>query len=152
MSAHRIIYRALLAALAGVSLLHLHAQATDAQGIVSVEVFANSAMHITPSSPQGLPYTLHIYRLDTLQQLEASLNQQLPKTEAEALRWLQDNQARIRRKLTPQAVQAANGLTLAAHYLLSRIPAIVINKRVAVYGVTDVHQAIGLMLAKEQKP
>ena len=83
MSAHRIIYRALLAALAGVSLLHLHAQATDAQGIVSVEVFANSAMHITPSSPQGLPYTLHIYRLDTLQQLEASLNQQLPKNEGD---------------------------------------------------------------------
>ena len=151
MNTHSIMGRALLAMLAAL-LLHTHTQAADAQGIVSVEVFANSAMHITPSSPQGLPYTLHIYRLDALQQIEQQINQGLPQTEAEALRWLQDNQARIRRKLTPQAVQAANGLTLAAHYRLSRIPAIVINKRVAVYGVTDVHQAIGLMLAKEQKP
>ena len=146
MSAHIRLRRfGLLAALA-------LAGAAHAQGVLTVEVFANSAMHITPRPDQRLPYQLKVYRMDGLQQLEASLNQQLPKTEAEALRWLQDNQARIRRELTPQAVQAANGLTLAAHYRLSRIPAIVINKRVAVYGVTDVHQAIGLMLAKEQKP
>ena len=77
MSAHIRLRRfGLLAALA-------LAGAAHAQGVLTVEVFANSAMHITPRPDQRLPYQLKVYRMDGLQQLEASLNQQLPKNEGD---------------------------------------------------------------------
>ena len=60
------------------------AGAAHAQGVLTVEVFANSAMHITPQPDQRLPYQLKVYRMDGLQQLEASINQQLPKNEGDA--------------------------------------------------------------------
>lgn len=49
----------------------------QAQGVLTVEVFANSAMHITPVPAQGqaLPYKLSVYRLDALQRIETTLNQ-----------------------------------------------------------------------------
>jgi integrating conjugative element protein (TIGR03757 family) len=138
------------AALALAGAAHAQGQA-DAGGIVSVEVFANSAMHITPESPAGLPYQLKVYRLDALQGMEATLNQQLPRTEAQARAWLAANQARIRRQFQPIAVAAAEGMTRMMDYRLNRIPAIVINRQVAVYGVTDVNRAIELARQRAAK-
>ena len=136
MSAHIRLRRfGLLAALA-------LAGAAHAQGVLTVEVFANSAMHITPRPDQRLPYQLKVYRMDGLQQLEASLNQQLPKNEGDARAWLQANQGRIKREVTPQAVAAANGVALAHHYKIKRLPAVVIDRQAVVYGLTDVEAAI----------
>ena len=50
----------------------------------------------------------------------------------------------LRRQVQPQVESAAQGLTLAANYRLSRIPAIVINRKTVVYGITDVQQALEL--------
>ena len=66
------------------------------------------------------------------------------ETEAEAQQWIAANEARIRRQVQPQVESAAQGLTLAANYRLSRIPAIVINRKTVVYGITDVQQALEL--------
>ena len=118
------------------------AGAAHAQGVRTVEVFANSAMHITPQPDQRLPYQLKVYRMDGLQQLEASINQQLPQNEAQARDWLASNQARIQRQMTPQAVEAANGIALAHHYKIKRLPAVVIDRQAVVYGLTDVEAAI----------
>lgn len=118
------------------------AGAAHAQGVLTVEVFANSAMHITPQPDQRLPYQLKVYRMDGLQQLEASLSQQLPQNEAQARDWLASNQARIQRQMTPQAVEAANGIALAHHYKIKRLPAVVIDRQAVVYGLTDVEAAI----------
>ncbi len=115
-----------------------------AQGITTVEVFANSAMSITPASGEGLPFKLDVYRLDAMQNVEHLINQSLPQTEAEAMAWVKANEARLRRQLQPMVVSSANGITLAAGYRLQRLPAIVINRQTVVYGVTDVQQAIAL--------
>ena len=116
----------------------------QAQGVLTVEVFANSAMHITPVPAQGqaLPYKLSVYRLDALQRIETTLNQQLPQKEADARAWLQANQARLKREVTPQAVAAANCIALAHHYKIKRLPAMVIDRKAVVYGLTDVGAAI----------
>ena len=113
-----------------------------AQGVLTVEVFANSAMPITPHAGAGLPYKLDIYRLDGLQQVEQALNQQLPQNEADAREWMMQNQQRIQRELGPQAVATANGMALMHYYGIDRIPAIVIDRKTVVYGVTDVDAAI----------
>lgn len=120
-----------------------HAQG-GAAGVMTVEVFANSAMLVTPEPSPALPYQLKVYRLDAMRNIEAAINQNLPQTEAEAQQWIAANEARIRRQVQPQVESAAQGLTLAANYRLSRVPAIVINRKTVVYGITDVQQALEL--------
>ena len=113
-----------------------------ADGVLTVEVFGNSAMVITPRPSADLPYKLDIYRLDGLQRVEQALNQQLPQNEADARAWMMENQQRIQRELGPQAVATANGMALMHYYGIDRIPAIVIDRKTVVYGVTDVDAAI----------
>ena len=120
-----------------------HAQG-GAAGVMTVEVFANSAMLVTPEPSPALPYQLKVYRLDAMRNIEAAINQNLPQTEAEARQWIAANEARIRRQVQPQVQSAAQGMSLAATYKLSRIPAIVINRKIVVYGLTDIHQALAL--------
>lgn len=131
-----------LAVLALALALATGAAAQDAPAALTVEVFANSAMAITPQPAAGLPYKLDIYRIDGMRQVEETINQQLPKTEREAQEWLARNQSRIEREYRPAIISAANGITLMTTYQLNRIPAIVINRKTVVYGVTNVNQAI----------
>ena len=77
-------------------------------GVLTVEVFANSAMHITPAQTSGLPFKMDLYRLDAMQNAEHQINQVLPKTEAEAMAWIKANEARLRKQLQPAVVNSAN--------------------------------------------
>lgn len=134
----------------GVALLVLalgwmsRAQAQTPAMPITVEVFANSAMHITPAGEarSELPYKIDVYYVDGLQMLEQSLNQELPQTEPEARQWLAENQARIQREVAPVAIAAANGMALAQHFKIKRLPAIVIDRKAVVYGLTDVTEAV----------
>lgn len=139
--------RRLLAAVASALALVVtaHAQGSDA---LTVEVFVNSAMHVTPAPSAELPYQYRVYRLDAMQNVLEQINQQLPQSEEQAQAWIAANQQRIRKQLAPGIQTAAQGMTLAVGYRLNRLPAIVINRRVVVYGVTDAHRAVGL--AREQ--
>jgi integrating conjugative element protein (TIGR03757 family) len=120
------------------------AQAQDLyQGITKVEVFANSAMVITPI--QADRYQLVIYRLDALKNVEAAINQNIPKTEAAARVYFAANQAEIKKRITPAVLNGANGIALARHYKLERIPAIVVDGASVIYGVTNVDQAIAMV-------
>ena len=113
------------------------------QGITKVEVFANSAMVITPI--QADRYQLVIYRLDALKQVEAAINKNIPQTEVEALAYFAANQAEIKRQITPAVLNGANGIALARHYKLERIPAVVVDGASVIYGVTNVDQAIAMV-------
>jgi integrating conjugative element protein (TIGR03757 family) len=118
------------------------AAAQGAAPVTSVEVFINSAMPVTqPAAPQG--YQLTVHRMDQLDIATKAVDQMIPKGgEAEARRWLKDNEARVKREVTPAAIAAANALNRANYYRLERIPAVVINQRTVVYGVTDVGAAL----------
>ena len=113
------------------------------RGITKVEVFANSAMVITGS--EAARYQLTVYRLDALKNVEAAINQRLPKTEAAAREYFRVNQAEIKKQITPHVLSAANGIALARHYKLDRLPAIVVDGANVIYGVPDVPQALGLV-------
>lgn len=115
-----------------------HAQVT------TVEVFANSATHVQqPSQPA---YALKVYRLDAMAQIGQQITQQLPAGEEQAKLYMQQHEAQIRAKYKSQIINAANGMSLAIHYKLDRVPAVVINRSAIIYGVTDVTQAVQLFL------
>ena len=117
-----------------------------AYGIATVEVFANSAMLITPV--QSDRYRLVIYRMDQLEQVKQMINQQIPKGgEAPARAWFAANAERIKRQVRPAAIAAANAISLANHYKIDRLPAIVINHQAVVYGLTDVEAALARFYA-----
>lgn len=140
------LFRRLLApwALLAVALATLPARAQDLyHGITKVEVFANSAMVITPI--QAEQYQLVIYRLDALKTVEAAINRNIPKTEAAARAYFAANQAEIKRQITPAVLNGANGIAMARHYKLDRIPAIVVDGVSVIYGVTNVDQAIAMV-------
>lgn len=142
MSNPRLFMRCLV--LLALAVTALPAPAQDLyQGITKVEVFANSAMVITPI--QADRYQLVIYRLDALKNVEAAINQSIPKTEAAARAYFAANQAEIKKRITPSVLNGANGIALARHYKLERIPAIVVDGASVIYGVTNVDQAIAMV-------
>ena len=97
-------------------------------------------MNIT--APANPPYKLTVYRMDGMQRVEQSINSRLPKNEAAARAWMEQNGERIRRETKAQVINAANGITMAQHYHINRLPAVLINRKVVVYGMTDVGAAI----------
>ncbi|WP_375576294.1 TIGR03757 family integrating conjugative element protein [Paracidovorax oryzae] len=116
--------------------------AQGAPSVTTVEVFANSATNLsTPSQP---PYVLQVYRVDALAQLGRQFSARLPANEAQARAYMQQQEAQIRARYEDQITQAANGMSLAMHYRLTRLPAVVINREAVIYGVADVQHAVGL--------
>lgn len=110
-------------------------------GITSVEVFCNSAMLIEPIS--NPPFSQAIYRMDALERLRQAINRRIPTGgEQPARQWLLANQAKLKRLLAPVATSVANAINRAHYYRIDRLPAIVINRKSVVYGVTDVADAI----------
>ncbi len=127
------------------------AQVAPAGGVSTVEVFVNSAMAVS-APPAPLAYELKVHRMDQLDMVTQGIDQQIPRgSEAEARRWVADNEARIKRQVQPAAIATANAITLANHYRLDRLPAVVINKRTVVYGITDVGAALQRYQATRQR-
>ena len=112
-----------------------------ANGVTTVEVFANSAMLITPVRSDR--FRLVIHRMDQLEQVKAAINQQIPKGgEGPARAWIAANEARIKNQVRPAAIAAANAIRLASYYKIDRLPAMVVNRQAVVYGMTDVDTAL----------
>lgn len=112
--------------------------------IMTVEVFANAATYV--QAPTGTPYPVRIYRLDAMQQVAEQLSRNLPGNEAEAQAYMLQQEAQIRRRYKDQITHAANGMSLAIHYRLDRLPAVVINKNAVIYGEADIGRAVALYL------
>ncbi|MCR6480994.1 TIGR03757 family integrating conjugative element protein [Variovorax sp. ZS18.2.2] len=140
------MFRLLIASLGTacvVASLGVHAQTYSSvyNGVTTVEVFANSAMLITPTRSDN--YRLLIHRMDTMEQVKMAINQQIPRGgEGPARAWFAANQDRIKRQIRPAAIAAANAISRANHYKIDRLPAIVVNGRAVVYGMTDVDAAL----------
>ena len=109
-------------------------------GVMTVEVFANTAMPVTPTTSPH--YALSIYRLDAMSNLDAQMNEGMPQDEAEARLWVANNEARLRQMIQPMVASAVNGLARAQRYQIDRLPAVVINQRYVVFGYVDVDQAL----------
>ena len=120
-----------------------------APSITTVEVFGNSATYV--SAPSNPPYQLQIYRVDAMAQIGRQLSVRLPGNEAEARAYMLQHEAQIRARYKDQIMQAGNGMSLAIHYRLNRLPAVVINRESVIYGVADVQQAVGLYLQAKSK-
>lgn len=130
-------------ALASMALAPAGVSAQDnlAGGITTVEVFANSAMLITPTHSDR--YRLVIHRMDRLEQVKQTINQQIPSGgEGPARKWLAANEDKIKHQVRPAAIAAANAINLANFYKIDRLPAMVINRQAVVYGITDVEAAL----------
>jgi len=110
-----------------------------------VEVFVNSAMLLTHADGAT------VYLLDGLQLLEAQLSQGLPSTEAEAARVARERVQRLGGQLQARAANAAQGMVLAAQYGIDRIPAVVIDGRAIVYGMTDVQKAVAAYALRQER-
>jgi integrating conjugative element protein (TIGR03757 family) len=85
---------------------------------------------------------VQIYEVDGLRRFEAALSEGLPgdpdAAKAEALRRI----GALNEAQNATAQNAANGLAMALHYGVDRIPAIVIDGTAVVYGVTDLVDAV----------
>lgn len=125
--------------------LVMKSPALAAAPVTTVEVFANSATLVRPPV-QPPAYLLKVFRLDAMAQIGEQISAGLPPTEAAARAYMQQHQAQIKQRYKEQIVNAANGMSLAVHYRLDRLPAVVINRRSVIYGVADVDQAVGLYL------
>jgi integrating conjugative element protein (TIGR03757 family) len=85
---------------------------------------------------------VQIVEIDDLQRFEAALSKGLPGNsdlaKAEALRRI----GKLNDTQMASAKNAANGLAMAHHYGVDRIPAIVIDGSAVIYGVTDLVDAV----------
>jgi integrating conjugative element protein (TIGR03757 family) len=85
---------------------------------------------------------VQIYEVDGLRHFEAALSEGLPgdpdAAKAEALRRI----GALNEAQDATAQNAANGLAMAVHHGVDRIPAIVIDGTAVIYGVTDLVDAV----------
>lgn len=126
------------------------AQIASGPAVTTVEVFANSATLVKPPFRQP-GYVLKVYRLDAMAQLEHQLSAGLPQSEADAMNYMRQHEAEIRRRYKDQITNAATGMSLAVRYRLDRLPAVVINRAKVVYGIADVDRAVELYAAALQR-
>ena len=128
----------------------LPAFAQDA-AVTIAEVFvrgeAGSTTPAPPPSCQPPACAIRIYRIDGMQDIEARINAEVAaagghKDEESIKAWAAANEQRIRKEYGKQIMEAANGVTLAMHYGIKRVPAVVLNRSVAVYDTADVARAI----------
>ena len=128
----------------------LPAFAQDAP-VTIAEVFVRGAAGNTspapPPSCQPPACEIRIYRMDGMQDIEERINAEMAAAinvadENAARAWATANQERIKKAYSKQIMEAANGVTLAMHYRLKRVPAVVLNRAVAVYDTADVARAI----------
>ena len=127
----------------------LPAFAQDA-AVTIAEVFvrgaAGNTMPAPPPSCQPPACEIRLYRLDGMPDIEERINAEMDAagitTEAAAVAWAKANEERIRKEYGKQIMEAANSVTLAMHYGIKRVPAVVLNRAVAVYDTADVARAI----------
>ena len=100
-----------------------------------VEVFTNSGILLTNIGEAKVFY------MDGLQQLQDALSQGLPGDPERAAEIARQRAKAMGSALQTRAMNSAEGMTRAAYYGVNKVPAIVFDGRVVVYGVTDIAQA-----------
>lgn len=128
-----------LAALALTAALLWSGSARAAEAM-HLQVFAATEDRVDSRTPPP-EATVTVYRIDGLAELESVLSEALPidveAAQAEAARRI----GRLDDARMAAARDAAMGLAKARQYGLDRYPAIVVNGRAVLYGVTDLADA-----------
>tara|TARA_A100000171_G_scaffold48717_1_gene56565 strand:- start:564 stop:1028 length:465 start_codon:yes stop_codon:yes gene_type:complete len=108
-----------------------------------VELFTTSA-HQSQLRHEavGQEFKLTVYTLDGLAQLNATLSHQLPPQPAKAKAMAATRLGALSSDQQAQLQTTAMGLLAARQYGLERYPAIVINGKAVIYGLTDPVKAI----------
>ena len=85
---------------------------------------------------------LHVYELDGIQRIEAKLSQGLEADPEQSKRVVLQRFQQLREEDRARMQRAAMGLAKAMQYGIDRYPAIVFDGEVAIYGVTDIVEAL----------
>lgn len=85
---------------------------------------------------------LHIYELDGIQHIEAKLSQGLTADPEQSKRIVLQRFQQMREDDRARMQRAAMGLAKAVQYGIDRYPAIVCDSEVAIYGLTDIDEAL----------
>jgi len=112
-----------------------------------IEVFTSSDLPITGgaviSPVPGRPTSdLQIYELDGIQSIEAKLSKDLTADPEQSKRVVLQRFQQLHEEDREQMQRAAMGLAKAVQYGIDRYPAIVFDGEVAIYGVTDIDEAL----------
>lgn len=120
--------------------------------VLSVEVFTAAERPVTGADHDRLrAAVVTTYAVDGLERFESRLSEGLPAdasaAKEEALRRVQQLDDT---RMAP-AKNAAIGLAKAVQYGIDRYPAVVFNRRVVIYGVTDLVEALDRYNAWQQE-
>lgn len=139
---------------ASLALLTLTEQAATTTAPSRIDAFVTGATPMTALNRMrsAMPdATIEVHRLDGIERVEVVLNQDLPSSansaEATALHRLQDLNDADRKRLE----ESAHALVLAWQYALRRYPAVVIDGRWVVYGVTDLERAVAIFRQRHRQ-
>jgi integrating conjugative element protein (TIGR03757 family) len=125
----------------------VHAARIEAVTPQVIEVFTSSDLSITGgaviSPASGRPTAdLQIYNLDGIQRVEAKLSEGLTSDPEQSKRIVPQRFQQLQEEDRAQMQRAAMGLAKALQYGIDRYPAIVFEGEVAIYGVTDIDEAL----------
>jgi integrating conjugative element protein (TIGR03757 family) len=96
----------------------------------------------TNQQPDHGTTELRVYELDGIQHIEVQLSQGLTADPEESKRIVLQRIQQLDQTGRAQAQRAAMGLAKAMQYGIDRYPAIVLDGEVAIYGVTDIRDAL----------
>jgi len=112
-----------------------------------VEVFTTTELPVTgevaiTSEAAHVKTEFHIYELDGIQRIEAKLSKDLTSDPEQSKRVVLQRFQQLQEEDRAQMQRAAMGLSKAMQYGVDRYPAIVFDGEVAIYGVTDIGEAL----------
>lgn len=111
-----------------------------------VDVFTTSGLPIARDADLARPNSgaidLQIYELDGIQRIEAMLSDGLTADPEQSKRVVLQRYQELREDDRARMQRAAMGLAKTMQYGIDRYPAIVFDGDVAIYGVTDIGEAL----------
>lgn len=111
----------------------------------TITAFTNSQTRL-----QNAPPATTIYELDVGMRIEDAMSVDLPANPQEAEQILRARMQSVEwRAMEAQLTRSAEGLAKAKALGVTKIPAVVVNDRYVVYGVTDVTHALQMIQARE---
>lgn len=133
-------------------LAHADAELPATMDIFTSAEFPIERIGFIANTARARATELTLYRVDSLEELEQLLNENLPndpeRAQAMALQRLQAGGARIRQL----AQKGAEALELTLRYGIDRYPAMVFNGGESViYGITNVEEAVAIYLTERRR-
>lgn len=112
-----------------------------------VEVFTTTESPVTGESafnrqPDSTEMEFHVYELDGIQRIEAKLSEGLTADPEQSKRVVLQRFQQLHEEDRARLQRAAIGLAKAMQYGIDRYPAIVFDGEMAIYGVTDIGEAL----------